>query len=81
MFRNKKRYARHGKQEESKPIDFAWLKVAALQIGFTYTEYGALYFGELRDMIEEYKKIHNRQVQKHIYQINEEEPVADIDDL
>jgi hypothetical protein len=81
VFRGKKRYAGQKKREELQPIDFAWLKVVALQIGFTFQEYGALYFGELRDMMEEWKKIENRRTQRQIYSISEEPPVDDIDEL
>lgn len=50
-------------------------------MGFTYKEWGFLYYGEYRDMLEEWKKYHNMRVNKYQFVISEEPKIADIDDL
>ena len=53
----------------------------ALQMGLSYRAWGLLYYGEFRDMLEEFKKHHNAIVKGSTYMIAEEEQTADIDDL
>ena len=77
----KKKYTRQGKQEEQQPLDFAWIKIAALQMGLMYKEWGFLYYGEFRDMLEEFKKLHNMRTNGSTFIIAEEQKIADIDDL
>ena len=43
---------RQGRQEEQQPLDFAWIKYVALQMGLSYRDWGLLYYGEFRDMLE-----------------------------
>lgn len=50
-------------------------------MGLSYREIGLLYPGEMRDLIEEYKKHHNMMIQKKLYKIDEDEPVSSGDAL
>ncbi len=50
-------------------------------MGLSYREWGMLYYGEFRDMLEEFKKLHNMRMNRSLFLITEEEKVADIDDL
>ena len=50
-------------------------------MGLTYKEWGFLYYGEYRDMLEEWKKYHNMQTNRYQFVIVEEEKIADLNDL
>lgn len=50
-------------------------------MGLAYKEWGYIYYGEFRDMLEEFKKMHNMRVSGHSFVIAEEQKIADINDL
>ena len=68
----KKTYPRRGRWEEQKEINFAWVRVTALQMGMTIEDAGLMYVGEFRDMTEEYKRWHNLRVKQAMFSIDEQ---------
>ena len=77
----KKIYTRRGKYEEQKAVDFAWVKVAALQMGMTLEQAGLSYPGQFKDMFEEYKKWHNLRTKKQMFNIDEQEAESSLSEL
>lgn len=76
MPKGKKTYPRR-KWEEQKAVDFAWVKVAGLQMGLTLEDIGFMYIGQFRDMLEEFKKWHNIRIKKQIFTEDELGEVQD----
>ncbi len=72
MPERKKTYPRRGKWEEQKAIDFAWVKITALQMGMTLEDVGLMYLGEFRDMVEEFKKWHNARARQACFNMDEQ---------
>lgn len=63
-------------------MDFPWIFFIGMnRMGFSYREMGHLYFGKWADIFEVYKKQHNFETRKGMYNLDEEEPVSSLDVL
>ena len=48
-------------------IDFAWIVLIGLQIGYSEKEVGRMYFGKWYDLFCEYKKLHNLRMKRCLF--------------
>lgn len=53
--------------DENPTIDYDWVILWAMQMGFSYKEAWRLEFGRWSDLFETYKKIHNLQVTQTVF--------------
>ena len=61
-----------GKKKEEKPIDVAWLLFIGMnKFGYTEQEAYLLPMGKWIDMFETYKRVHNFDTQRMLYQIED----------
>lgn len=65
-------------EEESSPINFAWIVFVGMEIGYSEKEIAHMYYGKWSDLHEEYKKMHNIRMKKMVF---EEKKVASLLDL
>lgn len=53
--------------EENQQINFAWILLMGVQMGFSETDVKQMYFGKWSDLFQEYKKLHNFKVKKYLF--------------
>ena len=70
-----------GTGQAPEPIDFSWVFVIGMRMGFTYSETGHLYFGRWNDLFEAWKEQYNFETKKMIYKTMEDYKVGDLDAL
>lgn len=64
----------HAKEsEEDKEINFAWLLIYGMQMGFAEEEIERMTFGKWLDCFEVYKRCHNMKASGMIYKIEKDE--------
>ena len=64
---------------QSEPIDFSWLIYIGMnKLGFTYRQTMQMYFGFWMDLFETYKRQHNFEMKRGLYNIQEDEPVSSL---
>lgn len=59
--------------EESEPINFAWVILMGMEIGYTEKEISRMYFGKWCDLFEEYKKFYNFKMKKCLFEEEKKE--------
>lgn len=75
MFYFKKTKPGAGKKKEERPIDVAWIiYIGMAKFGYSEKEVYLLPMGKWIDIFETYKRIHNFDMQKMLYKIDDEEP-------
>lgn len=67
------------KQKESDlPIDFAWIYIVGMRMGFRYAEVRHMRFGTWADMFDAYKQQYNFETKRILYNLQEEEPISSL---
>lgn len=62
-------------KKEERPIDVAWIiYIGMAMFGYSEKEVYLLPMGKWIDIFETYKRIHNFDMQKMLYKIDDEEP-------
>lgn len=54
--------------EDPEPINFAWVILIGMEIGYTEREISQMYFGKWCDMYEEWQRFYNFKTQKGIFE-------------
>ena len=74
MFPKKKRIDHaEEREEEPQPVNFAWILMIGVQMGFSETEIKRMYFGKWSDLFEEYKKFYNFKIKSGLFKEQEEQ--------
>lgn len=68
-------------EKNREPIDFDWIYMIGMKLGFSYSEVQHLYWGKWNDMVEYWKEQHNFETKKMIYKTASDYKIADLDDL
>lgn len=75
MLCEKKRsvHAEGNERDDGELINFAWIVVIGMKIGYAEREVAHMYFGKWCDLFEEYKKLHNFEVSRTLFKAAEKE--------
>lgn len=55
-------------EENTEPINFAWIVFMGMRIGYTEKEIAHMYLGKWSDLYEEFKKMHNITMKQQIFE-------------
>ena len=80
MLPEKKReiHAESGEDSEPEPINFAWIILIGMEIGYSEQEIARMYFGKWCDMYEEYQKLYNFKTRKCLFEEKKEVSLLDL---
>ena len=67
-----------GEGGEPEPINFAWVVLIGMRIGYTEKEVAHMYFDKWCDLFEEFKKMHNITMRRQVF---EQQKIASMMDL
>lgn len=63
---------------ESEPINFAWVILIGMKIGYSEAEIAKMYFGKWCDMFEEYQKFYNFEIKRGLFEEKKEVSLMDL---
>lgn len=64
--------------DEHEPINFAWIILIGMKIGYSEKEISHMYFGKWCDMFEEWQKLHNLEMRRVIFEKKKRVSILDL---
>ena len=76
--KKRKDHVEENEDGDSEPMNFAWIVLIGMKIGYSEQEVAHMYLGKWLDLYEEFKKMHNMTMKRMIF---EERKVGSLLDL